>query len=124
MAKAAAARQAAILAATEIQGTGWRQQEFRRGVSCSFSPTALRAESQRLRPVNALSASKLLLQKQVPDHLPTPLANACRAVARQVLQVLEIDFTDHEDVEHISATEPLPATEMPLRLASGARRAH
>ena len=77
-----------------------------------------------LRPVNALSASKLLLQKQVPDQLPTPLANACRAVARQVLQVLEIEFIDHDEIEHIGETEPLPDTEMPLRLAGGARRAH
>ena len=40
-----------------------------------------------LRPVNALSASKLLLQRQVPDTLPTPLANACRAFAAQVLDI-------------------------------------
>lgn len=43
-----------------------------------------------LRPVGALSATKLLLQKQVPDQLPTPVANACRALARQVLGVMEI----------------------------------
>lgn len=43
-----------------------------------------------LRPVPALSATKLLLQKQLPDQLPTPVANACRALARQVMAVMEI----------------------------------
>ncbi len=43
-----------------------------------------------LQPVNTLSASKLLLQKEVPDKLPTPLGNACRALAYQVLDMLEI----------------------------------
>jgi hypothetical protein len=43
-----------------------------------------------LQPVNALSASKLLLQKRIPGKLPTPLGNACRALAGQVLDMLEI----------------------------------
>jgi chromosome partitioning protein len=43
-----------------------------------------------LRPVTALSATKLLLQKQAPEQLPTPVANACRSLARQVMGVLEI----------------------------------
>ena len=47
-----------------------------------------------LRPVNALSASKLLLQRQVPDTLPTPLANACRAFAAQVLDILELEYRE------------------------------
>ncbi|MBX3680505.1 P-loop NTPase family protein [Cognatazoarcus halotolerans] len=50
-----------------------------------------------LRPVNALSASKLLLQRQVPDALPTPLANACRAFAAQVLDILELEYRDRND---------------------------
>ncbi len=77
-----------------------------------------------LRPVNALSSTKLLLQKQLPEQLPTPLANACRAVARQLLEVLEIDFID-QDEEHIGEgqEERLSAAEMPLRLG-GVRRPH
>lgn len=43
-----------------------------------------------LRPVSALSATKLLLQRQIPEQLPTQVANACRALARQVMGVLEI----------------------------------
>lgn len=43
-----------------------------------------------LRPVGALSATKLLLQKHVPEQFPTPVGNACRALARQVMGVMEI----------------------------------
>lgn len=43
-----------------------------------------------LQPISALSASKLLLQKSIPGKLPTPLGNACRALAYQVLDMLEI----------------------------------
>ncbi|HHW64696.1 MAG TPA: hypothetical protein GX403_12260, partial [Rhodocyclaceae bacterium] len=78
-----------------------------------------------LRPVNALSSTKLLLQKRIPEQLPSPLSNACRAVARQVLEVLEIDFNDHgPEIEAEENVERLPAAEMPLRLTQGARRTH
>ena len=70
-----------------------------------------------LQPVNALSASKLLLQKEVPDKLPTPLGNACRALAYQVLDTLEIaceapleDADDEASGESMnSAASPSPA---------------
>ena len=53
------------------------------------------------------------------------MSNACRAVARQVLEVLEIDFNDHSlDDEANDDAERLPAAEMPLRLTQGARRSH
>lgn len=52
-----------------------------------------------LRPVYALASSKLLLQKQLPESLPTPLANACRALARQFLDVLEMAYTDCAEEE-------------------------
>ena len=53
-----------------------------------------------LRPVPALSSSKLLLQKQMPEHMPTPVANACRQLARQVLDVLELEYSEgaHEEL--------------------------
>jgi chromosome partitioning protein len=47
-----------------------------------------------LDPVHSLAASKLLLQRQVPPSLPTPLANTCRAAARQVLDLLHIPIED------------------------------
>jgi|GEM_PF-259501 len=47
-----------------------------------------------IKPVFALSASKLLLQKTLPATLPTPLANACRALAHQVLDIMEISYEE------------------------------
>lgn len=41
-----------------------------------------------LEPIDAISASKLLLQKTLPPNLPSPLANASRAIARQVMELL------------------------------------
>jgi chromosome partitioning protein len=77
-----------------------------------------------LNPVNALSASKLLLHKNMPDQLPTPLANGCRAVARQVLEVLEIEHAEEPDLPCVGGLQntALAADEMPMRLALGARR--
>ena len=43
-----------------------------------------------LHPVHSLSASKLLLQKHIPDSLPSNLGNACRALARQVMEIMEV----------------------------------
>lgn len=78
-----------------------------------------------LKPVSALSSSKLLLQKQVPDQLPTALANACRALARQVLDVLEVDFAEPAiEEDDIGVVERLSPAEMPMRLAPNARRPH
>lgn len=42
-----------------------------------------------LAPVFAISASKLLLQDEPAERLPTSLNNACRAVARYFLAILE-----------------------------------
>jgi chromosome partitioning protein len=50
-----------------------------------------------LSPVPTLSASKHLLQKTIPGSLPSPLANASRSIARQVLDLLQISFEDEED---------------------------
>jgi hypothetical protein len=47
-----------------------------------------------LDPIHTLAASKLLLQRQIPPALPTPLANASRAAARQVLDLLQIPVED------------------------------
>ncbi|GAO35288.1 hypothetical protein SCT_0673 [Sulfuricella sp. T08] len=42
-----------------------------------------------LDPVYAVSASKLLLESQIPPSLPTMLNNVCRGLARQVLERLD-----------------------------------
>ncbi|MDQ7989851.1 MAG: hypothetical protein REI09_09490 [Candidatus Dactylopiibacterium sp.] len=44
-----------------------------------------------LAPVFALSASKQLLQDPLPESLPTALSSACRAVARYLVGLLELD---------------------------------
>ncbi|MEN9356053.1 MAG: hypothetical protein RL695_224 [Pseudomonadota bacterium] len=49
-----------------------------------------------LDPISVLSASKLLLQKQLPISLPTPLNNACRQVAHQVVDLLQIQLTNEQ----------------------------
>jgi len=50
-----------------------------------------------LRPVSSLSSSKLLLQSEIPEQLPTQLSNTCRRLARQMLEVLEIQYADVAD---------------------------
>jgi hypothetical protein len=52
-----------------------------------------------LEPVFALGASKVLLQKQIPPVLPTPLANACRSAAHQVLDLLQIPIDASQGVD-------------------------
>lgn len=55
-----------------------------------------------LEPVFSLAASKLLLQHQIPSSLPTPLANASRSTARQVLELLQIPL-EASPLHHIPA---------------------
>ena len=67
-----------------------------------------------LEPVWALSATKQLLQTQLPASLPTPLAHACRGTAHQVLDLLQIPV-DSVGMElgagrnQPSAAGPMPA---------------
>jgi hypothetical protein len=65
-----------------------------------------------LEPVFTLGASKVLLQKQIPPVLPTPLANACRSAAHQVLDLLQIPIdaaqgaADHSPPSQMSMAAP------------------
>jgi len=77
-----------------------------------------------LDPVFSLSASKMLLQKTLPGSLPTPLANACRAVAHQVVDLLQLPLEDEalpgvgrRAANSDMAPEPRP---MPQPLAAAA----
>ncbi len=93
----------------------WQREAAERNVRQLMRPYRHRL----LNPVNALSSTKLLLQRDLPDQLPTPLANACRALARQVLEVLEIDVAPStSELTNIDETNRLPSDEMPLRLGS------
>ncbi|MBU1237811.1 MAG: hypothetical protein KJ634_07740 [Gammaproteobacteria bacterium] len=51
-----------------------------------------------LDPVYALGASKLMLQKHVPPALPTSLANACRSIAHQILDLLQIPIDATQEI--------------------------
>jgi hypothetical protein len=62
-----------------------------------------------LEPVATISASKLLLQKDLPSGLPSPLGNACRSVARQVLDLLQVALPDDFEAEEGTAAPARPA---------------
>ena len=49
-----------------------------------------------LEPVYSVSASKLLLELEVPSGLPTALNNVCRGLARQVLERIDIEVINSE----------------------------
>lgn len=71
----------------------WAREAAEKSVSEMLAPYRDRI----LNPVHSLGASKLLLQKQLPESLPTPLANACRAAAHQVLDLLQIPVEETSD---------------------------
>jgi len=54
-------------------------------------------EDRLLAPVPAVSSSKLLLLDDLPPELPTPLNNACRGIAGQVLERLGLQAFAAED---------------------------
>lgn len=93
----------------------WPTNPWQRDAASRSVNTQLAAFRERiLEPLSALSSSKLLLQKQVPAQLPTPLANACRGVARQVLDLLEVmyeDVTDEAEQTDGDRPEALPHPE-------------
>jgi len=75
---------------TQWPTNAWQREAAEKTVQDMLTPYRDRI----LGPVFALSASKLLLQKEIPVALPTPLANASRGVAQQVLDLLQITI-DH-----------------------------
>jgi hypothetical protein len=56
-----------------------------------------------IAPVAALSASKLMLQHQLPETIPTALANACRRLAGRTLDLLRTSY--EEPLEESAADE-------------------
>jgi hypothetical protein len=65
-----------------------------------------------LQPIYSLAASKLFLQTQLPAALPTPLANACRSAAHQILDLLQIPIDDAG--EETASVHPTPAPGSPV----------
>lgn len=85
----------------------WQREAAEKAVQELLTPYRDRI----LDPVFSLSASKQLLQKQMPGSLPTPLANACRAVAHQVIDLLQLPMEDTVPLQGIArnaANSPQP----------------
>jgi hypothetical protein len=67
-----------------------------------------------LPPVNTVSASKLLLQKQIPGKLPAPLANHCRMFAYQVAELVRLSVEQpvlEEEIVDDAADTPAQGSE-------------
>lgn len=93
---------------TQWPTNAWQREAAEKAVAELLAPYRDRI----LEPVFSLSASKLLLQKQIPASLPTPLANACRAVAHQVIDLLQLPVEEAAPVQGIArnaANGPRPA---------------
>ena len=89
--------------------TQWPTNAWQRDAAAKTVQEMLAPYQDRiLDPVFALSGSKMLLQKQVPASLPSGLNNASRGVARQILDLLQIDILDDED--DLRSDAPLPQT--------------
>lgn len=92
---------------TQWPTNAWQRDTAERAVADLLAPYRDRI----LDPVFSLSASKLLLQKQIPGSLPTPLANSCRAVAHQVIELLQLSLEDSVPLQGIArcaANTPQP----------------
>ncbi len=77
-----------------------------------------------LEPVATLSATKLLLQDRLPGALPTALANACRSMAHQVLDLLQLSIEDDgTEQEGIRPQIPGATIAPPERMSASAIRA-
>lgn len=97
----------------------WQRESAEKSVRDYLGPY----QDRILDPVFALSSSKLLLQKQIPTSLPTPLANACRGIAHQVIDLLQLSIDEPpyatHSADHHYATSPQP--QQPPHKASPAR---
>jgi hypothetical protein len=91
----------------------WQREAAQRTVGEVLTPHRARL----LDPVPALASSKLLLHKDIPERLPTPLANACRALAGQVLDCLQIGWDAALEESDAEGEAPTPGA----RAADAAR---
>lgn len=97
---------------TQWPTNAWQREAAEKAVTELLAPY----HDRILDPVFSLSASKQLLQKQIPGSLPTPLANACRAVAHQVIDLLQLPLEDALPVQGIARS----AANMPQPMAVAA----
>ena len=76
----------------------WPTNPWQRDAGSRLVGSMLSGYSDRLLdPVSAVSSSKLMLLDDLPAELPTPLNNACRAIAGQVLARLGLTIAATED---------------------------
>jgi hypothetical protein len=96
----------------------WQRETAEKAIAELLAPYRDRI----LDPVFSLSASKLLLQKSLPGGLPTPLANACRAVAHQVVDLLQLPLENDIPLPGIdtgtAAANAAPSRRMALAAAA------
>jgi len=97
----------------------WQQEASKKSVREFLG----RHADRLLEPVYAVSASKLMLQKQIPPALPTPLANACRALAYQVLSLMEVACEAPVDEPEEVAAPKAAASDPAILIQSMAQRA-
>ncbi|MBA3032896.1 MAG: hypothetical protein KKF85_08965 [Gammaproteobacteria bacterium] len=91
----------------------WQREAAERAVVELLAPYRDRI----LDPVFSLSASKFLLQKTLPAGLPTPLANACRAMAHQVIELLQLPLEDDEPLPGLGGRPMAAAQPQPMQRA-------
>jgi len=80
----------------------WQREAAEKTIADMLAPFRDRI----LAPVLSLAASKLLLQAQLPTPIPTPLANACRSAAHQVLDLLQIPIEEAGDDDATATVAP------------------
>ncbi|MDP2794252.1 MAG: hypothetical protein Q8O25_09265 [Sulfurisoma sp.] len=93
---------------TQWPTNAWQREAAEKTVQDMLAPY----RDRLLEPVFSLSASKVLLQKEIPAALPTPLANAARGVAHQVLELLQIS------IDHAITKDTAPRATIPARAAA------
>ncbi|MCX8018471.1 MAG: hypothetical protein N2690_11315, partial [Rhodocyclaceae bacterium] len=103
---------------TQWPTNAWQREAAERTVAELLAPYRDRI----LDPVFSLSASKLLLQKKIEAPLPTPLANACRAVAHQVIDLLQLPLEPEAPLAHGMGERAanMPAAPLPQAMAAAA----
>ena len=84
---------------TQWPTNAWQREAAEKSIADMLAPY----QDRILQPVFSLAASKLLLQNQIPAALPSQLGNACRSVAHQVLDLLQIPIDASENDEAAAA---------------------
>jgi hypothetical protein len=99
---------------TQWPTNAWQREAAEKTVAELLAPYRDRI----LDPVYSLSASKLLLQKTLPQGLPTQLGNTCRTVAHQVVDLLQLPLGEDEALPGLNARGMAQRQQQPLAAAA------